>query len=212
MGYYSDVRIVVSNEGFKKLSEYVNEHTNDINLLNNCDVFIKGNNEICIGWNFFKWWDEFPEVKTVMEGLEILENEDYSYRFSRLGGDAIEEFEYDSKNKERDICLSYPNIEKYFNDEEISLEMGAISEKNYNIRSFLDYFKNKNVYDLETALAIHEYLDKNGKEISDDNINEIYDIIRFEDNVFKEYVKEKIYDLNENLEQDMTESEEEMEM
>ena len=28
----------------------------------------------------------------------------------------------------------------------------------------------------------------------------------------KEYVKEKIYDLNENLEQDMTESEEEMEM
>lgn len=212
MGYYSDVRIVVSNEGFKKLSEYVNEHTNDINLLNNCDVFIKGNNEICIGWNFFKWWDEFPEVKTVMEGLEILENEDYSYRFSRLGGDAIEEFEYDSKNKERDICLSYPNIEKYFNDEEISLEMGAVSEKNYNIRSFLDYFKNKNVYELETALAIHEYLDKNGKEISDDNINEIYDIIRFEDNVFKEYVKEKIYDLNENLEQDMTESEEEMEM
>lgn len=212
MGYYSDVRIVVSNEGFKKLSEYVNEHTNDINLLNNCDVFIKGNNEICIGWNFFKWWDEFPEVKTVMEGLEILENEDYSYRFSRLGGDAIEEFEYDSKNKERDICLSYPNIEKYFNDEEISLEMGAVSEKHYNIRSFLDYFKNKNVYELETALAIHEYLDKNGKEISDDNINEMYDIIRFEDNVFKEYVKEKIYDLNENLEQDMTESEEEMEM
>lgn len=212
MGYYSDVRIVVSNEGFKKLSEYVNEHTNDINLLNNCDVFIKGNNEICIGWNFFKWWDEFPEVKTVMEGLEILENEDYSYRFSRLGGDAIEEFEYDSKNKERDICLSYPNIEKYFNDEEISLEMGAVSEKHYNIRSFLDYFKNKNVYELETALAIHEYLDKNGKEISDDNINEIYDIIRFEDNVFKEYVKEKIYDLNENLEQDMTENEEEMEM
>lgn len=212
MGYYSDVRIVVSNEGFKKLSEYVNGHTNDINLLNNCDVFIKGNNEICIGWNFFKWWDEFPEVKTVMEGLEILESEDYSYRFSRLGGDAIEEFEYDSKNKERDICLSYPNIEKYFNDEEISLEMGAVSEKHYNIRSFLDYFKNKNVYELETALAIHEYLDKNGKEISDDNINEIYDIIRFEDNVFKEYVKEKIYDLNENLEQDMTESEEEMEM
>ena len=158
MGYYSDVRIVVSNEGFKKLSEYVNGHTNDINLLNNCDVFIKGNNEICIGWNFFKWWNEFPEVKTVMEGLEILESEDYSYRFSRLGGDAIEEFGYDSKNKERDNCLSYPNIEKYFNDEEISLEMGAISEKNYNIRSFLDYFKNKNVYELETALAIHEYL------------------------------------------------------
>lgn len=212
MGYYSDVRIVVSNEGFKKLSEYVNGHTNDINLLNNCDVFIKGNNEICIGWNFFKWWDEFPEVKTVMEGLEILESEDYSYRFSRLGGDAIEEFGYDSKNKERDNCLSYPNIEKYFNDEEISLEMGAISEKNYNIRLFLDYFKNKNVYELETALAIHEYLDKNGKEISDDNINKIYDIIRSEDDVFKEYVKEKIHDLNENLEQDMTESEEEMEM
>lgn len=212
MGYYSDVRIVVSNEGFKKLSEYVNGHTNDINLLNNCDVFIKGNNEICIGWNFFKWWDEFPEVKTVMEGLEILESEDYSYRFSRLCGDAIEEFGYDSKNKERDNCLSYPNIEKYFNDEEISLEMGAISEKNYNIRSFLDYFKNKNVYELETALAIHEYLDKNGKEISDDNINKIYDIIRSEDDVFKEYVKEKIHDLNENLEQDMTESEEEMEM
>lgn len=54
MGYYSDVRIVVSNEGFKRLSEYVTEHTNDINLLNNCDVFIKGNNEICIGWNFLK--------------------------------------------------------------------------------------------------------------------------------------------------------------
>ena len=90
--------------------------------------------------------------------------------------------------------------------------MGAISEKNYNIRSFLDYFKNKNVYELETALAIHEYLDKNEKEISDDNINEIYDIICSEDDVFNEYVKEMVYNLNKNLEQDMTESEEEMEM
>ena len=212
MGYYSDVRIVVSNEGFKRLSEYVTEHTNDINLLNNCDVFIKGNNEICIGWNFLKWRNEFPEVKTVLEGLEILENEDYSYRLSRLGSDSIEEFEYYSKNKEKDICLSHPNIENYFNDEEISLEMGAISEKNYNIRSFLDYFKNKNVYELETALAIHEYLDKNGKEISDDNIDKIFDIIRSEDDVFNEYLKEMVCNLNENLEQDMTESEEEMEM
>lgn len=90
--------------------------------------------------------------------------------------------------------------------------MGAISEKNYNIRSFLDYFENKNVYELETALAIHEYLDKNGKEISDDNIDKIYDIICSEDDVFNEYLKEMVYNLNENLEQDMTESEEEMEM
>lgn len=65
---------------------------------------------------------------------------------------------------------------------------------------------------MNQCLSTSKNLDKNGKEISDDNINEIYDIIRFEDNVFKEYVKEKIYDLNENLEQDMTESEEEMEM
>lgn len=90
--------------------------------------------------------------------------------------------------------------------------MEAISEKNYNIRSFLDYFKNKNVYELETALAIHEYLDKNGKEISDDNIDKIYDIICSKDDVFNEYLKEMVYNLNENLEQDMTESEEEMEM
>ncbi len=212
MGYYSDVRIVVTNEGFKRLSEYVNEHTNDINLLNNCDVFIKGNNEICIGWNFFKWWDEFPEVKAVMHGLENLENEDYSYRFSRLGGDGTEQLDYDSEEKENDIPLAYPNFEMYFNDEELSLDMGAISQKNYNIRSFLDYFKNKNVYELETALAIHEYLDKNEKEITEDDINEIYDIIRSEDNIFNEYVKEKVYNINQNLEQDMTETEEEMEM
>lgn len=132
---------------------------------------------------------------------------EYELKTRSQSSDAIIE-----KYKEKDICLSHPNIENYFNDEEISLEMGAVSEKHYNIRSFLDYFKNKNVYELETALAIHEYLDKNGKEISDDNIDKIYDIICFEDDVFKEYVKEKIYDLNENLEQDMTESEEEMEM
>ena len=108
--------------------------------------------------------------------------------------------------------ISYVISEKEILDEEISLEMGAISEKNYNIRSFLDYFKNKNVYELETALAIHEYLDKNGKETSDDNIDKIYDIIRSEDDVFNEYLKEMVCNLNENLEQDMTESEEEMEM
>lgn len=49
-------------------------------------------------------------------------------------------------------------------------------------------------------------------EISDDNIDKIYDIIRSEDDVFNEYLKEMVCNLNENLEQDMTESEEEMEM
>lgn len=66
----------------------------------------------------------------------------------------------------------------------------------------------------EWLKEVHYYYPagKNGKEISDDNIDKIYDIICSEDDVFNEYLKEMVYNLNENLEQDMTESEEEMEM
>mgnify|MGYP007120296109 FL=1 len=45
------------------------------------------------------------------------------------------------------------------------------------IKSLLIMFNNKNVYEIETALAIYEFMDKDINSISDEEIFRLYDLI-----------------------------------
>lgn len=68
------------------------------------------------------------------------------------------------------------------------------------IRALIKVFENINVYDIETALLIYEYVDKDINEMSDEEINSIYEFVKSRDKVIDEYVAEKIrnYDKQDN--------------
>lgn len=123
MGYRSDIRIVTSKEGFEKLSEfvknYLKENNEDYNLLEECDIKQEGKKQCYFGWDSVKWYEhDYKDVDAIMEGLSHLGENEYSYRYMRMGEsyDDIEEQYYDG-DKDKNIYLEYPNMIRGFDDE-----------------------------------------------------------------------------------------------
>lgn len=122
MGYRSDIRIITSKDGFEKLKEFIKEYLKDnkedYNLLEECDIKEEGKEQCYFGWNYVKWYEHsYPEVIAIMEGLNHLGENEYSYRYMRIGEsyDDIEEQSYDGK-KDENIYLEYPNMLREFDD------------------------------------------------------------------------------------------------
>ena len=152
MGYRSDVRVIVSRNGYKKLKNYVEEHINkykstlspnsisltrdyDYNLLNNLDVSKASSDgkQIYLGWNYLKWYDGYEEVDAIMDSLNKLEENGYGYRYSRIGEnyDDIEELEADNTTKDGVEYLDYPNISRGFEDFEYKdVDLSKMFNKN----------------------------------------------------------------------------------
>lgn len=127
MGYRSDIRIVTSVEGFKQLSEFVKNYlkekklnAEEYNLLENLEVKVEGKEQCYFGWNYLKWYDGYPDVDAIMEGLDYLGENEYSYKYMRIGEsyDDCEEQYYDGI-KEDNIELAYPNMIREFDDDYI---------------------------------------------------------------------------------------------
>ena len=124
MGYRSDVRILTSKKGYDKLrkhvEKYLKEKNEDSNLLEDADVKFVTSKGVLIGWDSIKWyeWSNWPEIDSILSGLQELKKDDYSYRLSRLGEgiDDIDERYYYSENREGE-GIPYIDIEGYFNDE-----------------------------------------------------------------------------------------------
>ena len=124
MAYKSDVRIITSKKGFDKLrkhvEKYLKEKNDDSNLLEDADIKFVTSIGVLIGWDNIKWyeWSNWPEIDSILSGLQELEKEDYSYRFSKLGEgiDDIDGRYYDSENREGEN-MPYIDIEREFNDE-----------------------------------------------------------------------------------------------
>lgn len=121
----SDVRIVTSINGLEILKEYINnyikEHPNNrelTNILDNPDLKYESNRQCYLGWNNYNW-NEYSNanVELVMNGLFELADNNYSYRFYRLGEekDEYEEYSYNS-TLEGEEDLEYPNITRQFDD------------------------------------------------------------------------------------------------
>lgn len=122
MGYRSDIRIITSKDGFEILKEfikgYLKDNKEDYNLLEECDIKEEGKEQCYFGWNYVKWYEhDYPEVIAIMEGLNHLGENEYSYRYMRIGEsyDDIEEQSYDGE-KDENIYLEYPNMLREFDD------------------------------------------------------------------------------------------------
>ena len=127
MGYRSDVRIIVSKKGYEKFKEYFMEYFNEkikseedkinaYNLLEHIDIKSENEDYVYFGWNYVKWYDGiYMEVDAVMNSLYKLAENDYSYRYARIGEqyDDIEEQNFDS---EKEGYLEYPYIIREFDD------------------------------------------------------------------------------------------------
>ena len=89
------------------------------NLLNNFDIRAVNSDSVYLGWNDIKWYD-YEDVNAIVYGLKYLEENDYSYRFARLGEDYddYEEKYYDS-DSEKENHLEFPSVLREFEDEYI---------------------------------------------------------------------------------------------
>src|SRR5574344_642861 len=110
MGYRSDVRLITTKKGYDKLSKFVKKEVNNVlsdNLLENCDFKSVHHNEVFMGWNSIKWYEycDFKEVDSLINGLKYLNENNYSYHFSRMGEnyDDYEENNNDVEDDEIDI-------------------------------------------------------------------------------------------------------------
>lgn len=128
MGYRSDVRIIVSKEGYEELKEYVKEQAlkyatedYDYNLLNHTfRKYTKDNgDQVLLCWEYLKWYDMNEDVKIIMNALDFLDEKGYSYRYARIGEnmDDIEELCIDGA---LDQYLDYPSIIRCFEDSDFS--------------------------------------------------------------------------------------------
>lgn len=126
MGYRSDVRIVTSKKGFKVLDDYVKKYLREHdknrnwNLLKRPDIKKESPYTTYIGWNCLKWYEysDYVDVDAIMTGLAYLKENDYSYRYSRIGenyDDYAEEY-YESNNEEEQD-LTFPSVIREFDDD-----------------------------------------------------------------------------------------------
>lgn len=73
------------------------------------------------------------------------------------------------------------------------------------IRSLLIMFNNKSVYEIETALLIYEFMDKDMKNVSDTEINKVYKLVKSQDEIVDDYVKEQVKEIEEENEKERNE-------
>lgn len=150
MGYRSDVRIVVSKEGYELLKEFVEyylknnvkkEEINEMNLLKSVDIKTEGKDQVYLGWNYLKWYDGYKDVDAIMEGLNYLEDNEHSYRYMIIGEDYtdVEEMSNDGE-KDKDNYLEYPSMIRGFDDDYIKelLEPEKQVEENKEEKETID--------------------------------------------------------------------------
>ena len=121
MGYTSDVRIVTSKKGFKELKKYVDNYLkdkNEYNLLDNIQYKTDNKYSCYFGWDYVKWYEEsYDSVIAIMDGLDHLRENNYSYRYSRIGEnyDDYDEHYFESEIEDEQD-LEFPSLIRAFDD------------------------------------------------------------------------------------------------
>lgn len=128
MGYRSQVKIVVSKEGFRELREYVERESVKVkiikpdsyysyNLLERADSIRTDGDQFLISWDDIKWYEgAYDDVDIIMHGLEHLDSKGYSYRFYRVG-ESYEDIEETCVDGDLDQDLDYLYVVRYIDDD-----------------------------------------------------------------------------------------------
>lgn len=122
MGYRSNVRIVMKKKDYPKFNKYVEDYIAEkqahYDLMKHIDVKEEGTQTIYIGWNYLKWYEEYPEVQAVHEALNKFRDEGLSFTFARMGEDYAD-YEEDYNNND----LPFPQLTQYFDDTQITADL-----------------------------------------------------------------------------------------
>lgn len=101
MGYRSVVRIMTNLEGFEDMQEiaYQMQTENNLSLeypklpepgadpLKCFDHYDAQENYLCFGWDWIKWYEEYQDVRFIMDVLEKANEANIAWQFMRLGED-----------------------------------------------------------------------------------------------------------------------------
>ena len=89
MGYYSEVGLCLAPESAKALKEAIKSLPDDelrqeiSDLIESATLHTHPNGDIAYWWNWLKWYQNFADIKFIMEFIWSLPNE--SYYFIRIG-------------------------------------------------------------------------------------------------------------------------------
>lgn len=103
MGYRSEVRVMTTPEGFKKMQNIAWKLAEEKNVNDDMVLFSKHGQDpderfdyydaqadyLCFGFDWVKWYDTYKDVSLFMETLEIANQNGIAWQFIRIG----EEFE-----------------------------------------------------------------------------------------------------------------------
>lgn len=79
------------------------------------------------------------------------------------------------------------------------------------IRSLLIMFNNRSIYEIETALLLYEFMDCDMKNVTDTDINRVYKLVRSQDEIISDSVREEMQKEIEKHEKEQKSKEEELE-
>ena len=112
MGYRSEVRVMTTPDGFKKMQDIAWKLAEEKNLDDDVVLFPKyeqspdecfdycdiQNDYMCFGLDWVKWYDGYQDVSLFMETLEVANQNGISWQFIRVGEefDDVETIESDS--------------------------------------------------------------------------------------------------------------------
>lgn len=94
------------------------------------DVVHRIKDAIYFGWNDIKCYETYDGVFPIMSGLKNLQENQYSYRYMRIGEDYgdVDECFFDGKNDEN-IDLEYPSMIRRFDDKYVFRCMNRSKEQ-----------------------------------------------------------------------------------
>jgi len=80
MGYHSNIAVVIKRQAYSKMMDSFNQTQLDLikKVVDEAVVHKKGDG-ILLVWDDIKWSDFFPEVKLMINAIDNLEYDDYSY-------------------------------------------------------------------------------------------------------------------------------------
>lgn len=109
MGYYSNVRINTTNEGYERFMKLVPESELWFFKPGCCGFrLVKYDDTVVFGWQDAKWYDGYSEVDTVMRAIRTIASEGFPVEYIRVGEefDDIETIEHNEDELNHHIAIS----------------------------------------------------------------------------------------------------------
>lgn len=107
MGYFSKVKIIVSEEGYKELNRFLenkkNEKDNFLTLADSIKEDLR-NHTIEIEWESIRWYSGYKGVQAIEEGLDHLNAYGFSYEYGIIGEEE-DDIEIEHNNGTEDTKL-----------------------------------------------------------------------------------------------------------